>query len=129
MTTKAAQNMPNDRNTRIAQALEPKPPPPSGELSFNSELSPLRMWKRYSFSNTWLPLKFDTDENAWKLAWARLTEEQQDAVIQIAAKERHYGALPLVWYSPQVLTFAKYVMCSTLAERCDWMLAVLEGKP
>lgn len=113
--------MTNDRNTRIAQALEPEPGPTRASAKSMHLFSPLGMWTNYWGENPngeWRPQEFDADETAWKLAWARLTEEQ---MYEVFAEMRAGVLVATGW---QLMTWAN----STLAERCDWMLAVLEGK-
>lgn len=109
--------MPDNVNTRIALALEPEPGPTL--LDPDAPNSRYGLWHRTPFDDKWKPRPFDTDENAFRLAWARLTEPQRYAfkalVYDVACNDGHSGA----W-----MTMAN----STLAQRCDWLLAVLEGK-
>lgn len=65
------------------------------------------------------PKPFTTDENAFRLAWSRLTEEQKQEMLY--RWSQHWGG--------HIDRFMMAVLDSTLPQRCEWLLAVLEGKP
>lgn len=74
-----------------------------------------------------VPARFTTNHNAFALLWARLTEEQQYAVCDIALAKRHKleGTHPK--WTPYRAQFRR-VMSATPRQKCEWVLRALEGQ-